>query len=416
LRILRLTPWYYHDQVDAWPAEYDSIGGMQIQTTRLSRMLAEDGVQQVVVTVGFPGLPPVREDREGLTVRIARMPIPEIRSESTGLVGLTPAWFFATLGACFGLRRWKPDLVHVHADGALWTLLLAPVAARLVRAPYVLTLHCSRLAGYVPRSAMAWLQQRFGAIAEKRAIRRAARVVTLTESTARVAAKALGVSEQHFAVVPDIVDTGPAPPRVSRAGAGDFGAWASAAGHRPIIGFVGRLASEKGWQYLVPLALRLRDLHPLFLIVGDGSQRERLEEQIRAEGLADEFLITGFVPNNRVPEALAVMTTLVMPSSYEELGGVALEALAVGTPMAAFAVGGLRTTVGRLCPDMLVPAGDLDALATKVRRIIAEPDRYAALARSAGPAVEQTYGAPAALRQITAVYEAVLPRLAENPR
>ncbi|MER7848489.1 glycosyltransferase family 4 protein [Kitasatospora sp. NPDC096077] len=403
LRILRLTPWYYHDQVDAWPVEYDSMGGMQIQITRLSRTLAAHGVRQLVVTAGFPGLPRYHRDRDGLTVRVARAPIPPIRSELTCLVGLIPAWFAATLTACLGIRRWKPDLVHVHADGSMWPLLLAPLAARTVGAPYVLTLHCSCLAGYL--SDAGRLRQRLAAAAERIAIRRAAQVITLTEGTGRLVAEALDTGDERFTVVPDFLDTEAKPAGTGRF---DFAGWAAAAPGRPVIGFVGRIAHEKGWQHLVPLARRLRDLRPRFLVVGDGPQRHRLAEAIHDHGLTDDFLITGFIPNTDVPDALAVMSTALVPSAYEELGGAALEALSAGTPVAAFGVGGLLTTVGELCPQMLVPAGDLDALEAKVRQIAADPRHFADLAAAARPTIEERYGAPAAVRELTTVYRRAL--------
>nr|P24621.2 RecName: Full=Uncharacterized protein in grm 3'region [Micromonospora rosea] len=74
---------------------------MQVQILALSRSLARAGVDQLVLTLGFPGLPPTKQIEPGLTVRIARMSLPQIRSEITGLVGLGQAWLIGTI------REWS---------------------------------------------------------------------------------------------------------------------------------------------------------------------------------------------------------------------------------------------------------------------------------------------------------------------
>lgn len=102
MRVLRLTPFFHHDYVDHWPAEFDPVGSMQVQILALSRSLARAGVDQLVLTLGFPGLPPTKEIEPGLTVRIARMSLPQIRSEIAGLVGLGPAWWSGPSASAYG--------------------------------------------------------------------------------------------------------------------------------------------------------------------------------------------------------------------------------------------------------------------------------------------------------------------------
>ncbi|MFD7663861.1 glycosyltransferase family 4 protein [Streptomyces sp. NPDC059788] len=409
MRVLRLTPFFHHDQVENWPAEYDAVGGMQVQILRLSRELADRGVDQQVMTVGFPGLPRWRRDRPGLVVRITRAPLPRLRSELTGLVGLNQAWLIGALAACARLgRRWRPDLIHVHADGQLWALLAGPLAARLVGAPYCLTLHCSRLAVYEPMSRLDRIQHRLVRAVERHTVRHAAGVSTLTARTADVVARALPMDRSLIDVVPDSV--------------GEFGPQPGAAGAlrrkldvpegAPVIGYVGRVAHEKGWRDFVAMAARWR-AGPgagaaVFLVVGDGPQGDRMRKAVADAGLTDRFRFTGFLPHAEIPAVMTALSVLVMPSAHEELGGSAIEAMMCGTPVAGYAVGGLRETVGGVTPGLLVPRGDIADLTRAVREAVQEPQRVRQLVAGARQRLASEYGSGAATDRALAHYRRVL--------
>ncbi|CAM5256427.1 2-deoxystreptamine N-acetyl-D-glucosaminyltransferase [Streptomyces alboniger] len=395
MRVLRLTPFFHHDCVTDWPAEFDAVGGMQVQILRLSRELAERGVEQQVMTVGFPGLPKERVDRPGLTVRVTRAPLPRLRSELTGLVGLNQAWLAAVLAACVPLRRtWRPDLVHVHADGQLWALLAGPLVSRLVGVPYCITLHCSRLAVYEPMSRVDRMQHRLVYAAERYALRHARRVSTLTPRTADTVARLLPLDRGLVDVLPDSIgDVGPVPEEQAREYVRGLGVPDGA----PLVGMVGRVAHEKGWRDFVTMAGRWDAVSgapgAVFLVVGDGPQRERMREAVTEAGLADRFVFTGFLPHDAVPSVMTALDVLVMPSAHEELGGSALEAMACGTPVAGYAVGGLRNTVGGITPSLLVPRGDVEALARAAGDAVTDARRHRKTVDAALPDLLASYGA-----------------------
>ncbi|MFJ4094889.1 glycosyltransferase family 4 protein [Kitasatospora sp. NPDC089913] len=410
MRVLRLTPFFHHDCVDSWPPEFDAVGGMQVQILRLSRELAERGVEQQVLTVGFPGLPARRLDRPGLVVRVTRAPLPRLRSELTGIAGLNQAWLLGALAACLRLRRsWRPDLIHVHADGQLWALLAGPLAARLLAAPYCVTLHCSRLSVYEPMSRVDRLQHRLVHAAERRALRRAARVSTLTERTADVVAREMPMSRELIDVVPDSV--GPVerqPGDTARAFVRTLGVPDGVA----VIGYVGRIAHEKGWRDFVAAAARwsARTDTPdsVFLVVGDGPQGERMRQAVAAAGLTARFRFTGFLPHSDIPAVMTALDVLVMPSVHEELGGSALEAMVCGTPVAGYAVGGLRETVGDVTPGLLVPRGDVGALTDAVREAVTSPAVHRAAVAAALPRLTERYGGATATERALAHYHRAL--------
>jgi 2-deoxystreptamine N-acetyl-D-glucosaminyltransferase/2-deoxystreptamine glucosyltransferase len=176
---------------------------------------------------------------------------------------------------------------------------------------------------------------------------------------------------------------------------------------RPIVAFVGRIAHEKGWRYLPELATRLAPSSPQFLVVGDGPQRERFERELDAAGVRSAFRITGFVPNEDVAVALRLADVVVMPSIYEELGGTALEALAIGVPVVAFAVGGLRDVIGQLAPSFLVPSGDGAALARRVQEVLSGNDTAGHEIALASRQVARTYHPDRILPPLLAAYRRI---------
>ncbi|SHG39036.1 glycosyltransferase family 4 protein [Streptoalloteichus hindustanus] len=411
LRVLRLTPFFHHDCVDRWPAEFDAVGGMQVQILRLSRQLARRGVRQEVLTVGFPGLPRVREDSPGLVVRITRAPMPRLRSELTGLVGLNLAWFLGAMAECARRRRSRrPDLIQVHADGQLWALLAGPIASALLRRPYSLVLHCSRLGVYQPMSRYDQWQHRFVAAVERWALRRADGVCALTARTADVVRAALRPHAVRVDVVPDSVD--PEPPVDAGVPVAERLRAAGLPADAKVVGYVGRVAHEKGWAHFVELAARLAADPPaepvVFLVVGDGPQRPRMEERVAAAGLSDRFVFTGFLPNHEVPLTMSGIDVLVMPSVHEELGGSAIEAMVLGVPVVAYGVGGLRDTVGTVAPELLVPPQDVPALVRAVRDVLARGAEHRARVRAGRPWLEENFGDGVGVDRTVAHYRRVL--------
>lgn len=413
MRVLRLTPFFHHDYVDYWPAQFDPVGGMQVQILTLSRQLARAGVDQLVLTLGFPGLPRTKEIEPGLTVRLARAPLPQVKSEITGLVGLGQAWLIGTIRECLRLRRdtWRPDLIHVHADGQIWPLLGGQIAARLLGVPYVLTLHCSRLSVYQPMSLVDRMAHRLVTRTERRALRAAAVVSTLTDRTADVVTAETGLDRPSIVINPDGVDLASA----SREQVQAFAEQYRLTGRKPLIGYIGRVAHEKGWPHLLTLAELLDDLSPTFLVVGDGPQRERMQREIAGAGRTDQFVVTGFVPHATVPAALALVDTLVMPSIHEELGGSAVEAILAGTPVAAYAVGGLRATIGSVCPDLLAEPGDVRGLAGIVRRVLSDRQSVVDRLTAARADVASNFDANAGRDRMLDCYRGVLAKTPPRP-
>ncbi|MFN3845670.1 MAG: glycosyltransferase [Paracoccaceae bacterium] len=153
----------------------------------------------------------------------------------------------------------------------------------------------------------------------------------------------------------------------------------------PHLVAIGRLSEQKGFTLLIDaVALIAQDLPDLRLtLVGDGELRPQIEAALARHGLARRVVLTGWLDETGVRDALAASQALIVPSFAEGLPMVIMEAMAAGRPVIATAIAGIPELV---TPDTgwLVPAGDADALAQAIRAMALTPvDRLLQMGRAA---------------------------------
>lgn len=144
----------------------------------------------------------------------------------------------------------------------------------------------------------------------------------------------------------------------------------------PIISYVGRLSRQKGLDTLVNAINHLQGRLSLFkvFIVGDGELKPMLQKKVREYGLEDKITFTGAIPN--VADYYSQSRIIVMPSYYEGLPLVLLEAMACGIPVVASPVGGILDVLGPPVNPVKTAAG----YAIAERGIFVEPGNVDALA------------------------------------
>ncbi|MGW0702493.1 glycosyltransferase family 4 protein [Streptomyces sp. NPDC002867] len=147
---------------------------------------------------------------------------------------------------------------------------------------------------------------------------------------------------------------------------------------RPLLVAVGSLDEHRGYGMLLDAARRWRALDPapLLLIAGEGPQRAALQRRIEDEDLPVRLL--GRCDD--AAEILAAADVAVLSSRWEARSVLAQEALRLGVPLVATAVGGVPELVGEAA--VLVPYGDADALASAVSGLLTDPARREELARA----------------------------------
>jgi glycosyltransferase involved in cell wall biosynthesis len=178
--------------------------------------------------------------------------------------------------------------------------------------------------------------------------------------------------------------------------------------NRKLIGAIGRLSPEKGFDVLIRAVGRLvRDGAAVDLqIIGDGDDQRRLESLIAALGLGDRVQLIGYRADT-IPyyEAFDVFAL----SSYREgLPNVLLEAMALETPVVATAIAGIPKLITHEVGGLLVPPGDAAALATALSRVLADGALARRLAQAGRATIEQRFSFERRMQKVARVYDEVL--------
>jgi glycosyltransferase involved in cell wall biosynthesis len=137
---------------------------------------------------------------------------------------------------------------------------------------------------------------------------------------------------------------------------------------------VGALTTGKGIDVLLEALARARPDARL-LLIGDGPQRAKLEQQARELGLAARVTFAGRMAHADVVEAYQRAACVVMPSRQpESFGLVGVEAMSHGTPVIASRAGGASEWLRDEETGLAVPPCDAPALAAAVDRLLAAPE------------------------------------------
>ena len=130
----------------------------------------------------------------------------------------------------------------------------------------------------------------------------------------------------------------------------------------PYLFAVGRHVPQKGFDLLLEALSRTRYPHRLVL-GGDGTEHQALRDLALRLGIADRVTFTGALPHAEVLSWCAGAEAFVLPSRHEPQGIVVLEAMSVGAPVIAAAVGGVPEMVQDGVTGQLFAGSDADGLA-----------------------------------------------------
>jgi glycosyltransferase involved in cell wall biosynthesis len=171
--------------------------------------------------------------------------------------------------------------------------------------------------------------------------------------------------------------------------------------------FVGRLTAQKGIEGLIEALARMR--HPATLdVVGDGPLADKLATRARELGIGDRIQWLGQLPQPELVDHYRRAAALVVPSTDEGLGLVAVEAQLCETPVVAYESGGLTDTVQHDRTGVLVPPGDIGALATALDDLLDTPERAAELGRAGRMVALAGFAPESAARRYAGIYRSIV--------
>jgi glycosyltransferase involved in cell wall biosynthesis len=278
-------------------------------------------------------------------------------------------------------RSFEPQVVHAHwwfPNGVVGTWV-----GGLARIPLVTTLHGTdvRLARTVGVA-----KPMFGHV-----LRHSAAVTTVSQ----------WLKEETEALVPGVRATvAPMPVATDL-----FGPGMTRDGQRLL--FVGRLMPQKGVEHLLHALASMKTKASLD-IVGDGPSRSSLEQLAHQLGIAPRIRWHGQLSQSELPSHYQRAAAVVVPSTDEGLGLVAVEALLCETPVVAFDSGGLRDVIQHNKTGLLVTPGDRAALANTLDDLLARDGRGSELGRAGRLYALSAFAPESAARRYAGIYRQVL--------
>lgn len=181
------------------------------------------------------------------------------------------------------------------------------------------------------------------------------------------------------------------------------------------IGFLGRLAQQKGIDLILTAVAKLRDrgIDSQIILCGSGSEEAALRQLAADLHIADRIVWRGAVPHDRVPAELSQFDLLVLPSRStatwkEQFGHVLIEAMSMGIPVVGSNSGEIPNAIGR--DDLVFPEEDADALAAILARAIEDVQWRQEAGDYGLNRVRQLYTHDRIARRLIALWQHILDR------
>ena len=292
------------------------------------------------------------------------------------------------VGVALRLHRLDAPLVHIHLSSraSFWRKSVVCLIARLAGRPYLLHVHGSEFADFYEECPPAARRIVRAVLAN------ATLVLALSEAWRAILEK---ISPR--ARVEVLMNAVPLPPPE---------ALRRRAEGQPNVLFFGEIARHKGVLELARAFARVAAAFPDLRLVYAGTGRGVAEtrELTASLGLGERAVFTGWLEAQRKRATLAGATVFVLPSHVEGMPMALLEAMSWGLPVIATPVGGVPEIVTHEVDGLLVPPGDVAALAAAIARLAREPQLRERLGRAARETVAARFSLDAAVERLLEFY------------
>jgi len=179
---------------------------------------------------------------------------------------------------------------------------------------------------------------------------------------------------------------------------------------------VARLVEKKGVKYAVRATAKVARKHPdlEYKIAGDGPLRNDLESLIAHLGVQDKIKLLGWLDHSEVQSLMQEADIFILPSVTSQNGDqegipvVLMEAQAVGLPVISTWHSGIPELVVNEKTGFLVPEGDVDALADKLKYLIEHPERWPEMGQAGRRYVEENFDINKLNNQLLEIYQQLL--------
>jgi glycosyltransferase involved in cell wall biosynthesis len=315
--------------------------------------------------------------------------------------------FTNLLGATVALRRMPKHDVAIA--GSYDSALALGWAGVVPQTPLVFLFHSEFYSEWVQSRALARrLIRRYMAAAERRVFALSARIVAVSEFSARQIGARSPAAAQKVRIVPTGVDTDFFQPPSSKAAAR---VQVGCPPDEPLVLGVGRLAGVKQFDRLISaFAVALaRGLKARLVFAGGGPERRRLEQLIATYGMGDRIRLAGYCDPPQLRAWMQAADLQVCTSAFENLSLAILEGMACGIPVLGTPGGGTPELVGAIDPALVLEDDHTHTLADALPVWLGDRDRLASLGRRARDLAVQWYDWERVVDALEAVCRDVVP-------
>jgi glycogen(starch) synthase len=321
-----------------------AIGGIEVLLRQLCPALRDRGHEVSVLTSTHRDAPDARSEIDGIPVHRVGLIQALMKRDPAGVAR-------ARRAAARVLDEVAPDVVHGHDLGAnLWVVMRAGSGV-----PVITTMHVGGL-GTLEVSQLGPMTQ---------LLCRTSWLTGVSQAVVDDAVRLVPELADRCSVIVNGVPPSPEPEPPDPQG------------HR-IVG-AGRLAPEKGFDVLLRALPAVLARHPSteLLLAGDGPCRQELETLLDELDIRAAVTMAGGVRHDRIPGLLASANVVAIPSRYEGMPLIALEAAAAGRPLVATPSPGIAEVVVDGATGTLVPSEDPEAMAVALSDLLGDPARAA---------------------------------------
>jgi glycosyltransferase involved in cell wall biosynthesis len=279
------------------------------------------------------------------------------------------------------------ELLHTHGYKAD---LYGYVAARRSGKPIVATCH-----NWVGGTAALGIYNHL----DRMALKRFQGLAAVSDSVAQRLLDS-GVAAKKIRTIPNGIDVGPFEHALPSPALNFDGS--------KVIGMVARLDLQKGFEYLLRAARELCGTFPALkvVLVGEGPDRQAIENLIHRFGLQSNVVLTG--QHSDMPAIYAAMDIFILPSLNEGLPMTILEAMAASKPVIATRVGAIPSVIKDGETGLLVNPEDINGLRNALARLLADSDLCRRIGAAGHDWVSRNYTSEAMAMKYRQMYDEVL--------
>lgn len=367
-----------------WEYPPHKVGGVASHSQNLARSLSRKGHEVSVLTYG-------EEEKKEVKggVEVHRVKVGSAQDVVTWSLMLNQE--FQKKGGEI-LRERDFDLIHAHDWHSVPSAVSLKKATEL---PFIFTLHSTEEG----RSGIHSNMSRFINDLEWYGTYEADEVITVGKDLKGEIHHRFSVPKEKLHYVPNGVD-------MERFSSAESVRDEIALDWEDIVLFVGRLCHQKGVSDLIDAMPKVLDNHPgtKFVVAGRGAV-DHYRNMAEERGVGDKAYFTGFVPEEKLVDLYKSADATIMPSVYEPFGIVALESMAVKTPVVASYVGELKETIVHEWCGLHTYPGNPDSISWGIQMALSDKTWNEWLGKNGKKRVEDNYRWGMVAELTSSIYE-----------